>query len=452
MADWFSLYEWQRDIFIIFSSRRRHTRWNCDWSSDVCSSDLTRRDRGGGDWRGQPCRWCRQRQWRGDRRGSGRGDRQRHRAFEHQYLCPAGHYRRRHSDRGQSGCPAQQTFRRKQLKERRFPPDGRRVNKIRLGGRAEVEERLMKTLIKTARAAMITMAMLAGTAAVAQDITIAVVPKVAVPFFDDCNTGAQAAADALGVGYQWVVPQNTQGATQVKIMEDLIARHVSGIAISVNEPKSVEGVIKQAMDAGIKVVTFDSDSAESGRSMYIGTINKQAGVTMGNSMAEKLGGKGKVAIITGQLGASNLNERIDGVKEALAAYPDIEIVAVEGTEDDLAKAVSVTEAILRGNPDLAGIFGMSQVGGPAVAKVLAQQEFADRKGAVAVFAFDDLPDTIQCVKDGYINGIMVQRPVTMGKLAVESLVAQIKGEMTAPADVDTGVTVVNADNLDSYTK
>ncbi|MGL4441174.1 MAG: sugar-binding protein [Bosea sp. (in: a-proteobacteria)] len=309
----------------------------------------------------------------------------------------------------------------------------------------------MRNFIKTARAAMVTMAMLSGTAAVAQDITIAVVPKVAVPFFDDCNTGAQAAADALGVNYQWVVPQNTQGSTQVKIMEDLIARQVSGIAISVNEPKSVEGVIKQAMDAGIKVVTFDSDSANSGRSLYIGTINKQAGVTMGNSMAEKLGGKGKVAIITGQLGASNLNERIEGVKEALAAYPEIEIVATEGTEDDLAKAVSVTEAILRGNPDLAGIFGMSQVGGPAVAKVLAQQEFADRKGAVAVFAFDDLPDTIQGVKDGYINGIMVQRPVTMGKLAVEQLVAQINGE--APGgDIDTGVTVVNADNLDSYTK
>ena len=309
----------------------------------------------------------------------------------------------------------------------------------------------MKNFIKTARAAMVTVAMLTGTAAVAQDITIAVVPKVAVPFFDDCNTGAQAAADALGVGYQWVVPQNTQGATQVKIIEDLIARQVSGIAISVNEPKSVEGVIKQAMAAGIKVVTFDSDSANSGRSLYIGTINKQAGVTMGNSMAEKLGGKGKVAIITGQLGASNLNERIDGVKEALAAYPEIEIVATEGTEDDLAKAVSVTEAILRGNPDLAGIFGMSQVGGPAVAKVLAQQEFADRKGKLAVFAFDDLPDTIQGVKDGYINGIMVQRPVTMGKLAVEQLVAQIKGE-AAGGNIDTGVTVVNADNLGSYTK
>lgn len=133
-------------------------------------------------------------------------------------------------------------------------------------------------------------------------------------------------------------------------MEDLIARKVSGIAISVNEPKSVEGVIQQAIDAGIKVVTFDSDSAASGRSLHIGTINKQAGVTMGNSMGEKLGGKGKVAIITGQLGASNLNERIDGVKEALAAFPDIEIVATEGTEDDLAKAVSVTELQMNLDP------------------------------------------------------------------------------------------------------
>ncbi len=310
----------------------------------------------------------------------------------------------------------------------------------------------MRTFKNTARAVMVAAALVGGSAAMAKEITIAVVPKVAVPFFDDVNNGAAAEAKTLGVNYQWVVPANTQGATQVKIIEDLMARHVDGIAISVNEPKSVEGIIKQAMKAGIKVLTFDSDSANSGRSMYIGTINKQAGVTMGNSMAKALGGKGEVAIVTGQLGASNLNERIDGVKEALKAYPGIKIVATEGTEDDLAKAVSVTEALLRGHPQLAGIFGISQVGGPAVAKVLAEQEFAADKGKLKVFAFDDLPDTIKGVKDGFIDGIMVQRPITMGKLAVENLVAQIKGTETAPKDIDTGVTVVNADNLGSYTK
>ena len=115
--------------------------------------------------------------------------------------------------------------------------------------------------------------------------------------------------------------------------------------------------------------------------MYIGTSTKQAGETMGNSMAEALGGKGEVAIVTGQLGATNLNERIDGVKKALADYPDIKIVATEGTEDDLASAVSVTEALLRATSRTSpGIFGVSQVGGPAVAKVLAQQGVRRQEG------------------------------------------------------------------------
>ncbi len=286
----------------------------------------------------------------------------------------------------------------------------------------------------------------------AKDITVAVIPKVAVPFFDDCNTGARDEAKALGVNYQWVVPQNTQGSTQVKIIEELMAKKVDGIAISVNEPKSVEHVIKQAVDSGIKVLTFDSDSPKSDRSLYIGTVNESAGETMGESMAKALDGKGEVAIVTGQLGANNLNERIAGIKKALAKYPDIKIVATEGTEDDLAKAVSVDEALFRAHPNLKGIFGVSQVGGPSVAKVMDTKEFASKKGSVKVFAFDDLPDTIKGVKEGFIQGIMVQRPVTMGKLAVENLVAEIDGKEKDPKNIDTGVTVVDASNLNGYTK
>ncbi len=286
----------------------------------------------------------------------------------------------------------------------------------------------------------------------AKDIVIAVIPKVAVPFFDDCNTGAAGEAKAEGVQYQWVVPQNTQGSTQVKILEDLISKKVDGIAISVNEPKSVQAIIKKAMASGIKVLTFDSDSANSGRSMYIGTSNTAAGQTMGESMAKAIGGTGEVAIVTGQLGAANLNERISGIKTALAKYPGIKIVATEGTEDDLARAVSVDEAIFRGHPNLKGIFGVSQVGGPSVAKVMATKEFGDKKQTVKVFAFDDLPDTLKGVKAGFIQGIIVQRPVTMGKLSVQHLVAQVEGKETTSANIDTGVTVVDANNLNGYTK
>ncbi len=314
----------------------------------------------------------------------------------------------------------------------------------------------MRKLQQVSIAAMLAALPLCAATAVfakdAKDIVIAVIPKVAVPFFDDCNNGAAAAAKADGVQYQWVVPQNTQGSTQVKILEDLMSKKVDGIAISVNEPKSVEAVIKKAMASGIKVLTFDSDSAKSGRSLYIGTSNGAAGETMGQSMAKAIDGKGEVAIVTGQLGAANLNERIAGIKKALEKYPDIKIVATEGTEDDLAKAVSVDEALLRGHPNLKGIFGVSQVGGPSVAKVMATKEFGAKKGTVKVFAFDDLPDTVKGVKEGFIQGIMVQRPVTMGKLAVDHLVAQIDGKETNPTDIDTGVTVVDASNLNGYTK
>src|SRR6478735_536745 len=271
----------------------------------------------------------------------------------------------------------------------------------------------------------------------AKDISVAVIPKVAVPFFDDCNKGAKTAADKAGVKYQWVVPQNTQGSTQVQIIEDLISRHVDGIAISVNEPKSVESVMKRAEQSGIKVLTYDSDSPKSGRSMYIGTNNEQAGATMAETMGKALNGKGEVAIITGQLGAVNLNERITGIKKGLAKYPGIKIVETQGTDDDLARGVSVVETTLRAHPNLNGIFGVSQVGGPAVAKVLNTREFGAMKGKLEVLAFDDLPDTVKGLKDDYIQGIMVQRPVTMGSLAVDHLVAQIQGQEAQPKDIDT---------------
>ncbi|MDR6477770.1 ribose transport system substrate-binding protein [Paraburkholderia graminis] len=313
----------------------------------------------------------------------------------------------------------------------------------------------MKLTQRITAGALVALAASVGTTAHAKDakdISVAVIPKVAVPFFDDCNKGAKTAADKAGVKYQWVVPQNTQGSTQVQIIEDLISRHVDGIAISVNEPKSVESVMKRAEQSGIKVLTYDSDSPKSGRSMYIGTNNEQAGATMAETMGKALNGQGEVAIITGQLGAVNLNERIAGIKKGLAKYPGIKVVETQGTDDDLARGVSVVETTLRAHPNLKGIFGVSQVGGPAVAKVLNTREFGAMKGKLEALAFDDLPDTLKGLKDGYIQGIMVQRPVTMGSLAVDHLVAQIQGQEGQPKDIDTGVTVVTKDNMTSYTK
>jgi ribose transport system substrate-binding protein len=286
----------------------------------------------------------------------------------------------------------------------------------------------------------------------AAEVVIAMVPKGPIPWFIDCDAGAKAEAAKLGVQYQWVVPRTTQGSTQVQVLEDLVAKKVDGIGISVNEAKSVIGAIKEATDAGIKVLTYDDDSPDSSRSMYIGTDNVSAGEVLGKAIAAALDGKGEVAIVTGELGAAGHIARIRGVKKAFEAYPDIKIVATEGTNDDLGKAVSVVEALLRGHPNLAGMVGISQVGAPSIAKVLNEKEFEDRKGKLKVFGFDDLPDALKAVKEGVVGGLVVQRPTTMCKIAVDHLYDQIQGKETSAPNIDTGVTVVTQDNLTSYTK
>src|SRR5690606_8125641 len=129
-----------------------------------------------------------------------------------------------------------------------------------------------------------------------------------------------------GVEYQWIAPPTGNPAEQVQILEDLINKGVNGIGLAPQEAASVEPVIAQARAAGIPVVTFDSDAPNSERVAYYGTDNRAAGRQQAEVMAEALGGKGKVAIVTGSLVMANLNERIEGVEEAIAEkYPDIEL-------------------------------------------------------------------------------------------------------------------------------
>ncbi|MCM8746849.1 substrate-binding domain-containing protein [Thermomicrobium sp. CFH 73360] len=129
------------------------------------------------------------------------------------------------------------------------------------------------------------------------------VPKLVHPFFEDVRKGGEQKAKELGVDFQWVAPQQADPAQQVSMIEDLIRKKVHAISISPNEPKSVEPVIAEGMKQGILMMTFDADSPNSQRVMYIGTDNKAAGRTM----VKLLNGQGKVGIITGGLGALNLN-------------------------------------------------------------------------------------------------------------------------------------------------
>ena len=280
-------------------------------------------------------------------------------------------------------------------------------------------------------------------------ITVAVVPKGVHPFFEDCRIGAEEEAAALGVTFEWQAPQQFDAAIQVKMIEDLITKQVNAIVISPNEPTSVIDVINDGLSKGVLMLTFDSDSPDSNRVEYIGTNNKTAGVIQGQTMHDALGGAGKVAIITGGQGALNLNERIEGFKEAIG--PDIELVDTVATEESLEKGLGVSEALLRAHPDLNGIACVSATGGPTLAQVIQGPEFAELKPVIV--AFDDLKEVLDAIEAGIIFATMVQRPVQMGKLSIsQSYEILTQGYVPECALLDTGVTVVTKDNLTTYTK
>jgi ribose transport system substrate-binding protein len=290
-------------------------------------------------------------------------------------------------------------------------------------------------------------AILSASSAFAANKTFVMVPKAVHPYYEPCYEGFKAAAEKYGVDVEFEAPQEQQLGMQVKVIEDLIARGVDGIALSALDDAGLVTVVDEAMEAGVKVLTFDAEAPSTRALSYIGTDNGAAGYEGGKKMIELLDGSGKVALLQATLGAVNLNRRTEEFKRAIEELaPDMEVVAVEEFEGDYAKAVNKVEALLETYPDLKAFFGISAYGAPAAATVIKEQ---GKVGQVLVAGFDDLKDTLDGIRDGSITFCLVQKTFKMGWLSVERLLDAVE-EKEIPKNIDTGILVVDKNNVDTY--
>ena len=160
----------------------------------------------------------------------------------------------------------------------------------------------------------------------------------------------------------------------MKVIEDLVARGVNGIAISANDDKGLVTVIHEAVQAGIKVITVDAPAPSSEALTYIGTDNEIAGYEAGKRMAVEMGGRGSVAVLQGGMAATNLNLRTRGFTRGLTEKaPGITVAEVVDEGGDFAMSVNKTEETLSRYPKLTAIFSVSAEGAPAAAAVLKRQ-------------------------------------------------------------------------------
>jgi len=179
----------------------------------------------------------------------------------------------------------------------------------------------------------------------AAGIKVAVIGKSVHPYWANVEKGVKDAAAKLGVQADFFVPTKEDVAAQVNTMEGYIAQGYKGIAVAPSDPKAMQATIKAAMDAGIPVITLDTDAPESVRLAYVGTSNKSAGKTAGAEMAKLLPNGGKVAFGTGSLTALNSLERMAGFKEGMGSKITV-IDPVNNDKEDSATALELANASL----------------------------------------------------------------------------------------------------------
>jgi ribose transport system substrate-binding protein len=281
-----------------------------------------------------------------------------------------------------------------------------------------------------------------------QRLRFAVIPKsLDIPVFNYAKIGAERQAREFGnVDILWNAPATADQLKQKEILESAITQHVDGISISCTNGDFLTETINKAIDAGIPVVTWDSDAPKSKRYAFYGVDDFASGKIMGEQAVKLLNGKGTVAIIT-SVGATNLQRRLDGMKEALAKAPGIQIVETFDIHEDSVRTVELIAAGTKRYPDLSA--WLSTGGWP----VFTRNATAPVDPARTKFiSFDTIQPALDLLREGRVTVLLGQKYFGWGSEPVRILYDIKHGKMPATPIIDSGVDVVTRENLDDYIK
>ena len=320
----------------------------------------------------------------------------------------------------------------------------------------------MTTLTRSARTALSALALTATLAvpALAQDqaqlitpitepLTFVFVPKVIHPWYDVVAEGAQYAVEELAkqgieVEVIWDQPPQADVADQNQRIEANIGRAPDGLAVACLDQATNVQLLEEAKEADLNVITFNSFCSED--FPFVGQRESyQDGHDLGMYLAEHLGGTGEVGILSGSLTATDHVERIKGFKDALAQFPDMQIVFEQPDNDILEEAVTLTENALQAHPNIKGLFGSNASNPIGAARAVANAGMA---GQVAIVGMDDLPEAVDFVCDGTITALKAQRQWDIGYWAVRYMVAMNENH-TIPMDHNTGSRFITQENCTS---
>jgi ribose transport system substrate-binding protein len=314
-------------------------------------------------------------------------------------------------------------------------------------------KRLVAGLLGVAGLA-VTLALPSGAAA-QNGCTVALIPGLTTDaFYITMRKGAEMAAKAVGCELIFQGAPDFNPVTQVPVLQAVIARKPGAILIAPTDKQQLIAPLQQAIDAGIPVITVDTfiddgkyqdgDGSGDFPLSYIATDNVLGGFLGGVALAKAIGERGKVYVSNVKPGISTTDQREEGFKLAMRAYPNITVLETQFNDDDANKAAAQVQAVFARNADLAGLFGanlFSAIGAADGVKALG------KSGAIKVVAFDTPTRIVDDLKSGLIDFAIAQHPAEIGYYGVMTAYAVINGQ-SVPPSIGTGITVMDKSNVD----
>lgn len=247
--------------------------------------------------------------------------------------------------------------------------------------------------------------------------TVTFLPKnLGNPYFETSDAGGKKAVEEFGGKFDEVGPDTAGPDAQVTYIDTAASQGVNALIVSANDPTALCDALNNARDAGTKVVTFDSDTDAECRDLFINQATAEGIAKVQVDMiAEQIGDKGEVAILSAAANATNQNAWIDLMEKELEEnHPDIELVDTVYGDDDDQTSFDKTAALLADHPNLKGIISPTTVGISAAARYLST---SDAKGKVALTGLGTPNQMRDYVKDGTVKEFALWNPEDLGYLS-----------------------------------
>jgi ribose transport system substrate-binding protein len=294
-----------------------------------------------------------------------------------------------------------------------------------------------------------------ASSAASGPLRIAVIPKgTTQEFWKSIHAGALQAADELAaegttVEVIWKGPiREDDREQQIQVVEGFLSQGVQGIVLAPLDDRALVRPVEEADRVGIPVVIIDSGLQTTQIVSFVATDNRQGGRLAADRLGDVLNGEGSVLLLRYLEGSASTHEREEGFLEEIAAkYPGIDVVSSDqyaGPTRETAKRAA-ENVLNRYGAEIDGVFTPNE--SSTLGMLLALQDI-ERAGKLPFVGFDSGEMEINAVRDGQLQGIVVQNPFRMGYLGVLTIVKHLQGE-PVDARIDTGVLLVTPDNIDS---